>query len=252
MISAVVLTKNEERNIEVCLESLYWANELVVVDDYSTDETGIRIKNLESRIKNIKVYKRRLEGDFATQRNFGLSKAEGDWILFVDADERISPVLQNEIIEHTTNNKEQKNNGYFLRRRDYFLGKWLRYGETANVRLLRLAKKRSGEWARKVHETWNVKYPTGELKNPILHYPHPTISGFLESINFHSDLHSLVLFEEGKRTNVFEIIFFPLGKFGLNYIWRLGFLDGIQGLIMALVMSLHSFLARAKLYAKTK
>ena len=139
-----------------------------------------------------------------------------------------------------------------MKRKDFFLGRWLKYGETANVKLLRLVKKGSGEWKRRVHEVFETKGETTELKNPILHYPHPTISEFLESINFHSSLHSQVLFEEGKKTNLFEIIFYPLGKFCLNYFWRLGFLDGIQGLIMALMMSLHSFLARAKLYEKIK
>lgn len=242
MISAVVLTKNEENNIQGCLESLKWVDEIVVVDDYSSDGTLKAIQN-----SKIKIFRRSLKNNFAEQRNYGLEKATGEWVLFVDADERVSPALRQEI----SNFQFSIFNGALFKRRDFFLGRWLKHGETASVKLLRLARKGSGEWHRRVHETWEVNPKFGQLKNPILHNPHPTISEFLESINFHTDLHCQVLFEEGKRTNLFEMICYPLGKFFLNYFWCLGFLDGIQGLMMALMMSLHSFLARAKLYAKT-
>jgi len=242
MISAVVLTKNEENNIKACLESLKWCDEIVVVDEYSVDKTTKLALKMGAE-----VYYNDSGSNFAFQRNFAMHLAKNDWVLFVDADERITPALRQEIY----NLQFTIYNGFYLNRKDFFLGKWLNYGETASVRLLRLVKKGSGEWQRRVHETFRLTQgKASELKNPILHYPHPNISEFLESINIHTDLHSQVLFEGGKRTNLFEIIFYPIGKFCLNYFWRLGFLDGIQGLIMALMMSLHSFLARAKLYYK--
>jgi len=244
MISAVVLTKNEEENIKECLESLKWCDEIIVIDDYSEDNTRETAK-----ILGAKVFLRHLNNDFGQQRNFALKQAQGEWVLFIDADERISSALASEIKYKVLSSKYK---GFYLKRHDFFGGKWLKYGETAKVKLLRLGKRRAGEWKRKVHETWEIKGKLGELKNPIPHYPHQTISEFLESINFFSTLHAEVLFKEGVKTNTFQIIVYPLGKFFQNYFLRLGFLDGTPGLIVALMMSFHSFLARAKLYLKWK
>ena len=179
------------------------------------------------------------------QRNFGLEKAQGDWVLFLDADERISPDLKKEIIESI---KKTDVNGFYLKRQDFFGGRALRYGETANVRLLRLGRRGKGKFKRKVHETWEVKGKIEELKNPLLHYPHQTLSDFIDHVNFHSTLHAEALKKEGVKSSLWRIVFYPKAKFIQNYIFRLGFLDGTPGIIVALMMSFHSFLARAKLY----
>lgn len=244
MISAVVLTKNEEKNIKECLESVKWCGEMVVIDDYSEDKTVEIAKNLGAN-----VFKRHLDNNFAVQRNFGLEKAKGDWVLFLDADERVSAELADEIKQVTQKNADAKNcvNGFFLKRKDWFGGKWLKHGETAKVRLLRLAKKRTGRWRRKVHEVWEVKGKIDELKNSLLHYPHPTMNDFLNQINFHSTLHAEALQEEGVKPSLFRLIANPVGKFFQNYFFKLGFLDGTSGFIVAMMMSFHSFLARAKL-----
>lgn len=254
MISTVVLTKNEQKNIKECLESLKWGGEIVVIDDYSEDNTREVAKSLGA-----KVFLHHLDNDFAQQRNFALRQAQGDWVLFIDADERISPALATEIQYKVSSIPPkagpplaEKYQGFYLKRRDFFGGRWLRYGETANVKLLRLGRKGAGEWQRQVHEVWEIKRKVGELKNPILHYPHQTITEFLENINFFSTLHAEVLFKERVKTNLFQIIVYPLGKFFQNYFLRLGFLDGTPGLIVALMMSFHSFLARGKLYLKWK
>lgn len=240
MISAVVLTKNEEKNIKDCLKTLAWCDEVVVIDDYSKDQTVNIAKKMGA-----KVFKRRLNDNYASQRNYGLGKARGDWILFVDADERIIDKLANEVKIII---KDKKLNGYYLKRQDIVWGKRLKYGETANVKLLRLGRKGAGEWQRRVHETWEIKGRKGELKEPLLHYPHPTIAEFLEEINFYSSLNAREFLKEGKRAGLIQIIAYPLGKFLKNYILRFGFLDGTPGMMIALMMSLHSFLTRAKLY----
>lgn len=244
MISAVVLTKNEKENIKECLLSLRWSDEVIVIDDYSTDGTKEIARKLGA-----KVFQRQLDNDFAAQRNFGLKKAKGDWILFIDADERVSPQLAQEIKKKI---KKTDRNGFYLKRKDYFGNRWLKHGETARVKLLRLAKKNSGQWKRPVHEVWQVKGKIGELRNPILHYPRPTISQFLKQINFYSSLHARALHQEGVKPNFCRIIVNPIGKFFQNYCWRLGWLDGAPGLIVALMMSLHSFLAQAKLFLKKR
>lgn len=243
MTSVIIFTKNEEKNIEECLKTLKWCDEVIVIDDYSKDKTREIAKKLGA-----KVFKHHLNNDFAQQRNFGLSKAKGDWVFFVDADERISSELVDEIIQEV---KRGKYKAFVFKRQDFFMGKALKHGETAQVRLLRMAKK-GGRWIRPVHEIWQTKYKPKTLKNPILHYPHPSISQFLTQINFHSTLHAKALRKEGVNFSLFRLIFYPLAKFFQNYIWRLGFLDGTQGFIMAMMMSLHSFLARSKLYAKNK
>lgn len=239
MTSAIVLTKDEEKNIEKCLGALKWCDEIIIIDDYSEDKTREIAKKLGAR-----VFKHYLNNNFAQQRNFALEKAKGEWVLFVDADERITPELAREIKQEV---KKDEGYAFVFKRQDYFMGKPLKYGETAQVRLLRIAKK-DGKWKRAVHEVWKTKWRTKTLKNPILHYPHPTISDFLRQINFHSTLHAEALRKEGISFSLFRLIFNPLGKFLQNYIWRLGFLDGMPGFVMALMMSFHSFLARAKLY----
>lgn len=240
MISAVVLTKNEEENIRECLKTLRWCNEVIVIDDESEDKTCQIAQKLGA-----KVFTRSLKDNFAGQRNFGLRKAKNKWILFVDADERIPPKLETEI-KRTI--KEEKFVGFYLRREDFIWGRRLKYGETANVRLLRLGQKGAGEWQRRVHETWEIQGRVGELKEPLFHYPHPTMSKFLEEINFFTSLNAAEFLREGKGVGLIQILAYPLGKFLQNYIFRLGFLDGTPGIIMALMMSFHSFLTRAKLY----
>ena len=240
MISVVVLTKNEEKNIKDCLKTLKWCDEIVVIDDYSEDRTTKIATKLGAE-----VYQHHLNDNFASQRNFALKKAKNKWILFVDADERVTPKLAAEIRGVI---KEGKFVGFYLRRQDSIWEKQLNHGETANVHLLRLGQKGAEEWQRRVHETWEIKGRVGELKNPLLHYPHPTMTEFLNQINFHSTLHAKALYEAGVKPSFFRIIANPLGKFFQNYLGRLGFLDGMPGIFVALMMSFHSFLARAKLY----
>ncbi len=124
----------------------------------------------------------------------------------------------------------------------------MRYGETGSIKLLRLAKKDSGIWEGKVHERWKVKGKVWELKNPLLHCPHQTISEFLSEINFYSTIRTQELFDQGVKTSVWQIIIYPLGKFIQNYFFKRGFLDGIPGFVVATIMSFHSFLVRGKLW----
>lgn len=245
MISSVVLTKNEESEIQACLKSIKWCDEMIVIDDYSTDRT-----REIARAMGAKVFLHKLGDNFATQRNFGLDKAKGEWVFFVDADERVSASLRSEIISQIL--KNSLNCGFFLKRKDFFGKRWLKYGETASVRLLRLGRKGTGKWQRPVHEFWEVRGEVRELKSPLFHYPHQTIESFLERVNFYSTLHTQALFKEGERPSLWRIILKPGVKFCQNWFFRIGFLDGMPGLTVAVMMSFHSFLAQAKLYLKWK
>ena len=256
MISVVVLTKNEEKNIVDCLESLAWCDEIIIIDDYSEDKTLEIIQNSKFKIQNynskFKIYKRHLNGDFSTQRNFGLEKVSGDWVLFVDADERVPEALASEISNfiHSTSSGQISNkyNGFYIKRGDSMWGKELKHGETGDIWLLRLAKKDSGKWKGKVHEEWKIKGRIDALKNHLDHYPHPTISEFLSDINFYTNLKANELFEKGVRSDFISILLYPTAKFLSNYFLKLGFLDGLHGLVFAIMMSFHSFLVRGKLW----
>ena len=239
MISAVILTKDEEEILHDCLESIKWCDEILVIDDNSVGKTTEIAKKFGAQ-----VFTRSLNNNWAQQRNFGLGKAKGEWVLFVDADEVVSPDLKKEIILAV---KKKNMAGFYLRRQEFFGGRALKHGETAHY-LLRLGRKGKGEWRREVHETWEIKGEIGKLKNSLLHYSHPTLSEFIEHVNRFSTLHAQILFKEGIKPSLFRIIANPLAKFIQNYIFRLGFLDGTPGIIVALMMSFHSFLARAKLY----
>lgn len=239
-LSAVVLTHNDEAIIARCLKSLSWCDEVIVVDDESNDETVAVAKKFGA-----KVYTRPLGDDFAAQRNFGLSKAKGDWVLFVDSDEVTSDELAKEI-----QNLSLDKNGYAVRRNDFWGGRWLARGETANVKLLRLANKTAGKWEQPVHEVWSVRGSVGEFVHPLLHYPHQEVAQFLNEINRYSTLYANYLRAHGVKEPVWAIVGKPLGKFFVNYVWRLGFLDGTAGLVVALMMSFHSFLVRAKLWQR--
>lgn len=240
MLSAVVLTKNEEKNIVACLESLKWCDETIVVDDYSEDNT-VKI----AKEHGAQVFKHKLNDDFASQRNLGLEKAKGEWTLFVDSDERVTPELQKEILKAV---KETAKSGFYIKRRDFMWGRELKHGEAGDIKLLRLAGRDAGKWTHRVHEVWNVGGQTGELNNAILHYPHQTLREFVGEIDYYSTLHAKVKFEEGERSNLLKIIFWPKAKFFQNWILKLGFLDGTAGIIVALLMSFHSYLAWSKLW----
>ncbi len=181
-----------------------------------------------------RIFKRLLAADFAAQRNFALTKAKGDWIFFIDSDEKLS----GEIIEIP-----QGFDAFFLKRIDKFFGKILRHGETANIKLLRFAKKEFGTWHGKVHEVWEGKGKIGELKIYIEHTPHPTIKEFISEINTYTSIRAKEL-ENFRYSELLK----PPFKFLDNYFLKLGFLDGIAGFAMAFMMSLHSLIVRVKNY----
>lgn len=224
MLSAIILVKDRKENIKNCRDSLAFCDEIVV------EVCG-------------------LISDYAATRNQALEKAKGDWVLFVDSDELVSRQLAREIKRAI---QDRMYSGFYLRRLDNFWGKTLHFGEVGNTKLLRLAKKGTGLWQRKVHEVWHVSGKIGELKSPLLHFPHPTMAEFIGSINHYTDIDAVELSREGKNFNYFRIIANPVGKFLVNYFAKLGFLDGWFGLAYAFMMSLHSLIVRVKVYETTQ
>lgn len=243
MVSAVVIARNEEKNIASCLESLSFCSQLILVDDDSSDQTKEIARKFEAEI-----YKRKLE-NFSEQRNFGLSKAKNEWVLFIDSDEVVSKELQKEILREV---KDSNCNGYLVKREDRFLGHEMRHGDLGNVWLLRLGKKDEGEWKGDVHEEWNIKGRVGKLKNPLIHTSHKDLSQFVEKINYYSSIRARELKKSDVHSSLWMIIFYTKLKFLNLYIIKFGFLDGIHGFVHALFMSFYTFLVRGKLYLLNK
>ncbi len=247
-LSAIILARNEESNIGRAVASVSFCDEIIVVDDESTDVTAMRAQ--ETGKGKVRVIRHASAGDFAAQRNWAMEQAENEWILFIDADEEVTGELKNEILNAT-----QKGDGvaaYYIKRRDFFWGRGLKYGDLWSAYrsgIIRLMKKKSGTWKGNVHEVFHPASGTSErLTSYLNHYPHQTVSEFIRDINNYSTIRSRELTDMGVRSGIAPLIALPFGKFVLNYVLKLGFLDGAAGFAYAFLMSFHSFLVRAKLY----
>jgi glycosyltransferase involved in cell wall biosynthesis len=242
MLSTIILARDEEKNIERAISSVKFSDEIVVIDDESTDKTAQIAEKVGA-----KVFKQKHLDDFSIARNNAMRRAKGDWILFIDADEIVPKTLAKEILEVTSDGDDDIV-GYYVKRCDTWWGKEISHGEAGDTKILRLIKKGQGTWHGKVHEELTTIGDTKTFKTALLHYPHTTVADFINHVNFYSTLRAEELFEKKVKSNTFQIISFPLGKFLLNYILRLGFLDGAAGFVYAFMMSFHSFLVRSKLY----
>ena len=239
-LSAIVITKNEEDEIGECLGLLGFVDEIVIVDDNSIDNTRQIARGMGAR-----TFKRSLDDDYSAQRNFGLTKAKGEWVLFVDADERVEKTLADEILKAINTLKVD---GFELKRRDTLWGREIKHGESRNTWLVRLGRRGSGSWRRSVHEVWEIEGEIGKLDNLLYHHPHKSLSEFMSSINYYSGLHARENQKEGKRSDILKIIFYPAFKFIDSEVLKLGMLDGMQGHMIAFMMSFHSFLSWSKLW----
>lgn len=246
-LSIILLTKNEEESIikwEKWISKLTCVNEVIVIDDESTDDTKKIIKSFASNNISIKIFDRKLNGDFAAQRNFAVSQAKNDWILFLDADEAPSPKL----IDYLNNLKPDNNNCYTIKRYLVYKNNIIYHGISATDNPIRLFNKNDGTFTGKVHESRTTNNTVVNIKYPIFHYSAPSLSVFLSKLNHYSTIRAQELFNQHKTVNIFDIILYPKAKFFQYYFWHLGFVDGIPGIIICLSLSFYSFLVRSKLW----
>jgi len=233
MISAVILTKNSEKYLDKLVSSLSFCDEIVFVDDNSTDGSLEKLG-----LKKIKTYKHKLIS-FAESRNFGMKKARGDWVFFIDSDELPDKKLKQEIVRVV---EENKCDGFFVRRKDIFLGREMRHGGIGKKKLVRLARKDRAKWRRAVHEVLEVKGKVGELEGKLVHHHNRDLTSFIAGTDWYSTLHAKENASEGKKSSITKIIFFPPLKFLYIYILKLGFLDGVHGFMMAAILSSHGLI----------
>ncbi len=180
-LSVVIITLNEEANLVRTLQSVSWADEIVIVDSRSTDHT-----REIAEFYHAKFFVESWKG-FAAQKNSALQKATGDWILSLDADEDVEPALAEEIRQTLAKNPSA--DGFWIPRKNFFLGRWIRHGGFYPDRKLRLFRRGAGQFEeRLVHEDVRITGPTARLKNNLLHRAYPTIEGYLEHMNRYSSL----------------------------------------------------------------
>ena len=229
-LSVIIIARDEERNIGPCLDSVLWADEVVVVDAFSQDRTVAVCQE-----KGVRVFRREWDG-FVRQKRFALERAKGPWVLSLDADERVTEGLKQEILSILLSG-DATCDGYAIPRRSYFLGKWIKHGgwyPGYQLRLFRKTKVRLPE--SRVHEGFVVDGRIGHLREDILHNTYPTMGHMLEKIHRYSTWLALDRLErEEKRIRWFDFFIHPVGAFLRKYVSLLGFLDGIHGLILALM-----------------
>jgi glycosyltransferase involved in cell wall biosynthesis len=240
-LSACIICFNEERNITRCLESVSWADEIVVVDSMSDDKTVELVRSYD-----VHLHQRAWSG-YVDQKNYALSKANGEWVLSLDADEEVSEVLRTEIQETVAGQPAM--NGYRIPRRSYYLGRRINHCGFYPDRQLRLFRKALGHWTGgRVHERVEVQGIVGDLKNDLLHYPYQdSLSGLLRKTDAFSNLMAEDLYEKGKRYHVGKLIARPVIKFVEVYFLKLGFMDRFPGLIIATFSAFAMFIRYAKL-----
>jgi glycosyltransferase involved in cell wall biosynthesis len=239
-ISAVVRTFNEERNIRECLESLRWADEIVVVDSLSTDGTAAIAKEFTDR-----VILQEWLGHVA-QSQFTTDQASNTWVLHMDADERVTPALRDEIL--SLDLSASPFDAYEIPRFHFFMQRWIRHSAWYPDRKIRLYRKDRCKWGGYLpHDVVLVPGGLGRLRNDIVHYIYSDIAHFAATKNTYSTLTAQDHFRKGRRSKLTDITIRPLYAFLYRYFVRLGLLDGLAGFTISVMEAHGVFLKYLKL-----
>jgi glycosyltransferase involved in cell wall biosynthesis len=243
-ISAVIITMNEEKDIERCLTSLdNIADEIIVVDSYSTDGTEEVCKRF-----NVKFFQHEFTG-FKDQKNYAVSLASHKYILSLDADEALSAELQKSILEVKNN---IKHDGYYFNRSSNYCGQWIKYSAWYPDRQLRLFRAEKGSWGKiNVHESYQMNHDStfGRLKGDLLHWPCKSQDDLWGKVDKYSNIAAQEYLQSGMKIFFFTPTIHGVWRFILTYIIHLGFLDGRNGYTICLIGARSSYLKYAKLLA---
>ncbi len=245
-LSVCIITFNEAQNIRRCLESVKWADEIVVVDSHSTDET-VEICSEYTEM----VFVHKWEGH-VKQKNIAVDQARGEWILCIDADESLSPELSREI-KNLLAMESIPADGYRFLRRTYYLDRWIRYGDWNPDYNLRLFKKEKGRWeGTDPHDHLRIDGTISTLESCLEHYNYQNISHQVRTMEAYSNISVKEMIKQGRKFSLFGLLFRPFWRFIRGYFIKMGFLDGLPGLVIAMSTSYYVFLKYSKLWEATR
>lgn len=225
-ISCIIIAKNEERNIGACLESLGWADEIIVVDSGSADRT----KEICARYPRV-IYSDHPWQGFGPQKNRALGLATSEWVFSIDADERVTPELAEEILGVIS---RPSHDAYLVRRKNFYRGSWVRRSGWWPDEVLRLFRRGAARFNdRIVHESVEFNGPAGRLVNPLEHHSYHSAGDFISRVDRYSTLGAHLLKERGKKAGTTSVLARTVMAFLRSYVFRMGFLDGRAGLLIA-------------------
>ena len=245
-LTVIVPTYNEEENISQCLETVKWADEIMVVDSGSTDATLSIARRYTNRILQHEYI------NSATQKNWAIPQATHPWVMILDSDERVTPHLRREI---KTTLEKPAHQGYSIGRLNHFLGYPLRYGgwgprEDRNIRLFMRDKGRYED--KKVHADVVIQGTVGHLKLPLIHHSYRNLDQYFQKMERYTQWAAIDIYNKGKPVKWHHLILRPLGDFIRLYFLKLGFLDGLPGLMIALLSSYYVMVKYSRSWEITK
>lgn len=244
-LSVTVITKNEAANLAAALDSVRWADEIIVIDSGSTDGTPDIARRYTDRVTT-----RDWEG-YSAQKNYAASVATHDWILSLDADERVTSSLAAEI--RALLSEEPRARGFRIPRIAHYLGRWIRSTDWYPDYQLRLYDRTTGQWTRRrVHESVAVDGPVDTLSADLEHRPYRDISHHLATIDRYTTLAAAHLHERGAHATLLQLALHPVLAFLRNYLLRRGFMAGSAGFVISILNSYYVFLKFAKLWERQR
>jgi glycosyltransferase involved in cell wall biosynthesis len=244
-LSVVVITRNEEANLGRCLESVIWADEIVVIDSGSIDRTEEIAAGYHAQFHSLEWR------GYGAAKQAGVDRASGEWILSVDADEALSSELAGEIRAVVGGGGSY--DGYYMPRRTNFLGRWIKHCGWYPDYVLRLFRKSAGRFDEAtVHEKVLLDGKAGRFTGDLLHYSYPDLEVYFEKFNRYTTMGAEKAFTQGRRTGWFDIVIRPPASFIKHYVSKQGFRDGLEGFILSALSSVAVLAKYAKLRHLTK
>lgn len=227
-ISVIIPTLNEESNIRRALDSVFFADEIIVIDSFSTDATVAIVKEYDVRLLQ------RNFDDFSSQKNYAIKQASHDWILVIDADEEVTKELRESIQKAITT--PLNFSGFKIHRKNFIKNKKLNYGGFTD-KIIRLFKKEHGYYEGIVHEKVMITEKVGVLNGDLHHYTYKDYFQFKNKVEYYAELRAKELYDKGETVNLFHRYLKPVIRFCIHYFIKLGFLDGKNGFIFSYLMA---------------
>ena len=245
-LSVVMIVKNEEKHLDACLQTVSWADEIVIMDSGSTDATESIAKKFDAKFYTNTDWK-----GYGPQRQLAQAHATGDWVFVVDADERVTPELAQEIQQVVKENRQDS--AYEIKRLPYCFGKFIRHGGWYPGLTTRLYPRLKADYGdERVHERPHFKEPLElrRLQADMLHYTYDDLEHYLVKSARYAAEHSLQRYESGKRTSILASLGHGIAKFLQQYLFKLGFLDGRHGFLLAVLSAHSTFVKHVNLWTR--